>query len=85
MQTKEMEAMLREIYGESFVDSPTAALTLKRVKGKSHANAYLLMKHATRLQPYNRRALGLMAMTCMPAGLSGRRLIGWRGKKRHNI
>lgn len=29
-----MEAMLREVYGESFVDSPTAALTLKRVKGK---------------------------------------------------
>lgn len=33
-QTKEMEAMLREVYGESFVDSPQAALTLKRVKGE---------------------------------------------------
>lgn len=34
MQTKEMEAMLREVYGESFIDSPAAALTLKRVKGE---------------------------------------------------
>lgn len=28
-----MEVILRELYGEGFVDSPTAALTLKRVKG----------------------------------------------------
>ncbi|CAN0124331.1 unnamed protein product, partial [Pylaiella littoralis] len=32
IEATEVEGMLREIYGESFVDSPNAALTLKRVK-----------------------------------------------------
>lgn len=36
-QATEVEGMLREIYGESFVDSPNAALTLKRVKGEPRA------------------------------------------------
>ncbi|CAB1114733.1 unnamed protein product [Ectocarpus sp. CCAP 1310/34] len=36
--TAEMEAMLREVYGERFADSPAAALTLKRVKELSSSS-----------------------------------------------
>ncbi|CAM9642717.1 unnamed protein product, partial [Hapterophycus canaliculatus] len=32
IEATEVEAMLREIYGDTFADSPTAALTLKRVR-----------------------------------------------------
>ncbi|CAM9944262.1 unnamed protein product, partial [Ectocarpus sp. 13 AM-2016] len=38
IETAEMEAMLREIYGERFTDSPAAALTLKRVKELSSSS-----------------------------------------------
>ncbi|CBJ25828.1 conserved unknown protein [Ectocarpus siliculosus] len=38
IETAEMEAMLREVYGEHFADSPAAALTLKRVKELSSSS-----------------------------------------------
>ncbi|CAM9859956.1 unnamed protein product [Ectocarpus fasciculatus] len=38
IETIEMEAMLREVYGERFADSPAAALTLKRVKELSSSS-----------------------------------------------
>lgn len=40
-----MEVILRELYGEGFADSPTAALTLKRVKGDPRAMLGLVERH----------------------------------------
>lgn len=44
MQTTEMEAMLREVYGESFVNSSAATLTMKRVKGEPRQTHRLMLK-----------------------------------------
>lgn len=64
MQTIEMEAMLREVYGERFADSPAAALTLKRVKGEPWAKSVFGSRHGKLVTGTNKSTTNHRCVWC---------------------